>query len=205
MVFEWDDFGCNHEISDMCQSHDCRDQLLRLKKVNPAFKATLFAIPAEMTLEMIQWCMKHADWIELAVHGFGHISNYECAEWTYTQMDVAMKTAANFRTYTRVFRAPGWQISQDCFTWLMDNDWIVADQSYNNDRRPKMKTYLNTDGRFSVEFPDGKGYPVDAYHGHVWNVGSVGSNPNGIYEDYDTVERLVREAEEFKFVSELFV
>jgi hypothetical protein len=49
VIFDSDDFGCNHVISDQCQSHDCRDALLMLKEANPAFKVTLFAIPGEMT------------------------------------------------------------------------------------------------------------------------------------------------------------
>ena len=55
IVFDSDDFGANHEISNMCQSHDCRDALLKLKEVNSAFKATLFAIPGEMTQELLDW------------------------------------------------------------------------------------------------------------------------------------------------------
>jgi len=27
IVWDADDFGANHVISDMCQSHDCRDKL----------------------------------------------------------------------------------------------------------------------------------------------------------------------------------
>lgn len=207
MIFEFDDFGCDHIISDMCQSHDCRDQLLRLKGINPDFKATLFAIPAEMTMELLQWCKTNADWIELAVHGYGHTSNYECVNWTYEQMDIAMKSVAAFNAFVPVFRAPGWQISDGCFEWLKDNDWIVADQGYNDHRRPKeLKAYVNYNGQFTVIPKDDyeKLREVDAYHGHVWNVGSVGSEPNGIYEDWDKVSELVKNAKNFQFVSELF-
>lgn len=208
MIFEWDDFGCDHIISDQCQSHDCRDQLLRLKTLRPEFKATLFAIPAEMTMELLQWCKKNAAWIELAVHGFGHISNYECSDWTYEQMDIIMKTVGSFKAFVPIFRAPGWQISDDCLKWLADNNWIVADQSYNDERRPKeLRAYINYDGEFKIYRPIGSNSPAEvvymkqeAYHGHTWNVGW-----NGIYEDYDKVESLVREAEDFKFISELFV
>lgn len=207
-VYEWDDFGCNHEISDMCQSHDCRDQLLRLKTLNPDFKATLFAIPAEMTLELIKWCRDNNDWIELGVHGFRHSSNYECNEWTYEQMDSAMATVSQFNAFVPVFRAPGWQISDDCLKWLDEHCWIVADQSYNDARRPeKMKAYVNNGGQFHIlnETVNWEPWHIEAYHGHVWNVGSVGSEPNGIYEDFDKVSELVKNAETFQFITELFV
>lgn len=201
MIFEWDDFGANHEISSVCQSHDCRDQLFRLKKINEDFKATLFAVPAEMTLELIKWCRDNNDWIELAVHGFTHSSNYECDKWTYDQMDSAMATTSQFAAFVPIFRAPGWQISDDCLRWLADHNWVVADQHYNNDRRPEsLNAFVNTNGVFTANSEE-----VKAYHGHVWNVGSVGSVPaNGIYEDFDNVQKLVKEADNFQFISELF-
>lgn len=201
MIFEWDDFGCNHEISDMCQSHDCRDQLLRLKEINTDFKATLFAIPAEMTMELLRWCATNSDWIELGVHGFTHKSNYECLEWDYETMDNAMSLTAELGGFTRLFRAPGWQISDECFKWLKDHNWIVADQGYNDDRRPRsLNAYINYSGNFQAN-----GKEVKAYHGHVWNVGSVGSEPNGIYEDFDKVSELVKNAKSFQFVTEAFL
>lgn len=201
MIFEWDDFGADHVISDQCQSHDCRDQLVRLKELNPDFKATLFAIPAEMTMELQQWCANNSSWIELAVHGFLHSSNYECEKWTMEQMDSAMSIVAQMGCFTKVFRAPGWQISDEVLYWLKKHDWIVADQGYNDDRRPKgLRAYINYDGNFGATGIPGSPVAVEVYHGHTWNVGW-----NGIYEDYDKVESLVREAESFQFVSELFV
>lgn len=202
MIFEWDDFGCDHIISDQCQSHDCRDQLMRLKVVNPAFKATMFAIPAEMTIELINWCEVNADWIQLAVHGFFHSSNYECEKMSYRDFDWLMSQFAPIlnKNFVKVFRAPGWQISDDVMKWLQKKGWILADQNYNNARRPAyMNAYVNYDGQFRVSPKAGNQFDVEAYHGHTWNVGW-----NGIYEDYDKVEALVRDANEFKFVTELF-
>lgn len=207
MIFEWDDFGCNHEISDICQSHDCRDQLERLRRVNPAFKATLFAIPAEMTVELLAWSQANADWIELGVHGFFHQSNYECEKMSYEDFDYLIAQFAMIinRNFKQLFRAPGWQISDGIMKWLQERGWILADQGYNDDRRPKyINAYVNYNGHFQVQHKDGQAKEVEAYHGHVWNVGSVGSEPNGIYEDYDKVEEFVRDADKFQFVSELF-
>lgn len=202
MIFEWDDFGCDHIISDMCQSHDCRDQLYRLKELNPKFKCTLFAIPGEMTPELLKWCSANDSWVELAVHGFYHTSNYECEKMTYDEFyDSVMDFSGNYDSgilskFKKIFRAPGWQISTDAMLWLHDNDWVLADQAYNNARRPiGLRTYLYDDSSkvFSID-----GSPVLAYHGHTWNVGW-----NGIYEDYDKVSDLVRNCEEFKFLSEV--
>lgn len=212
MIFEWDDFGANHVISDQCQSHDCRDQLDNLHILNPAFKCTLFAIPGEMTMELLDWCKANKSWIELAQHGFFHTSNYECEKMTYEQFDELMHSSVTHRVqqyFVNGFRAPGWQISDDIYRWLQDNGWWVADQSYNDDRRPEMKAYINYPDGFIVvnpkwaKYDESLGVPfrkaVEAYHGHTWNVGW-----NGIYEDWEKVESLVRETTEFKFVSELF-
>lgn len=205
MIFEWDDFGVDHQISDMCQSHDCRDQLNRLKELNPAFKATLFAIPSEMTLELFRWAALNNDWIELAVHGFDHSSNYECEKWSYDQMSAAMSVVANFGAFTKIFRAPGWQISDDCIKWLQEKGWILADQGYNDDRRPAfMDAYINYNGSFKISPKVGDPKDVEAYHGHTWNVGALGGEPNGIYEDFVKVSRLVKEQRQFKFISEAF-
>lgn len=207
MIFEWDDFGVNHIISDQCQSHDCRDQLDKLHLLNPAFKATLFTIPGEMTPELYNWCAANSSWIELAWHGFFHTSNYECEKMSYEEFDTLINgfSSVGF-SYQNIFRAPGWQISDAVIEWLFDHDWIIADQSYNDRRRPEnMKAYVNREGIFSIQDKSKTGLgdfneEVEAYHGHTWDVGW-----NGIYEDYAKVEQLVKDTKEFKFISELFI
>ena len=197
MICEWDDFGCNHVISDQCQSHDCRDKLLELKKLNPKFKTTLFAIPGEMTADLTGWCQLNKDWVEVAVHGFFHQSNYECAEMIYEDIVYFMQEFNDIlkTCFVNGFRAPGWQISDDWYKWLKENEWWVADQGYNDSRRPKeLKAYVNYENQFRVNGKD-----IEAYHGHTWDVGW-----NGIYEDWEKVVELVKSAKDFKFISELF-
>ncbi len=186
IVFDSDDFGANHVISDMCQSHDCRDALDRLHLVNPYFKATLFAIPGEMTPELLEWCDANKSWIELAVHGFFHTSNYECEKVTYEEIAWQMERFKPMieTNFVKGFKAPGWQISHDCFRWLEDNGWWVADQEYNDVRRPAgLKVYKLGDG---------------SIHTHTWNC--VG---NGIYELHDQLVGQIKDETEFKFVSEV--
>ncbi len=74
----------------MCQSHDCRDQLDKFHYANPALKVTLFAIPGYMTPELAEWCRANSSWVELAVHGVFHSSNYECEKMTYKEFDTAI-------------------------------------------------------------------------------------------------------------------
>lgn len=186
MIFDSDDFGANHIISDQTQSHDCRDVLDKLHFANLGFKATLFAIPAEMTFELLEWCRANNSWIQLAVHGFFHQSNYECAEMTKEQFAEFFKPFEYMvdEYFVKGFKAPGWQISDGCYEWLLENGYWVADQAYNNDRRPKdLPVYLIGD---------------NSVHTHTWDC--VG---NGVYELYDDLEAKVKAATEFKFVSEV--
>lgn len=202
MIFELDDFGCNHIISDQCQSHDCRDKLDELHYLNPEFKVTLFAIPFEMTQELLDWCDANKSWVELAVHGFRHTTNYECENITIDEFTDNMDRIDRMvkRYFVKGFRAPGWQISDDCFSWLKDNGWWVADQDYNTKRRPReLKAWVNRDGVFYAHKGDDNDWVQhDAWHGHTWDVGW-----NGIYESFPAIQELVRNAKEFKFVSEV--
>lgn len=187
MIFDSDDFGCTHVISDMCQSHDCRDVLDKLHIANPKFKATLFAIPGEMTPEILRWSEANNSWIELAYHGFFHSSNYECEKMTYDEFNEHMHSSYVHRCepyFVKGFKAPGWQISNDIYEWLYDNGYWVADQPANNDRRPKnLPVYLLNE---------------DSVHTHTWNC--VG---NGVYELFDELLEKVKNTEEFFFVSEV--
>jgi hypothetical protein len=203
MVFDWDDFGANHIISPQCQSHDCRARLYQLKEINPKFKATLFAIPGEMTEELLHWCDMNYEWIELAVHGFFHTSNYECEKISLEDFNFFMEKFEEpiDDCFKKIFRAPGWQISDDAYQWLLDNEWVVADQTYNTHRRPPaLKAYLYDDAskEFMTYSPEKGAIRVRAYHGHTWDVGW-----NGIYEDAEVVDTLVRDTKDFKFVSEV--
>lgn len=185
IIFDADDMGANHVISDMCQSHDCRDQLDKFHIANPSFKATLFAIPGEMTQELLNWCEANKNWVELAVHGFFHTSNYECEKMTYEEFDAHMESFYDmFEDYfVKGFKAPGWQISNACYEWLYDNDWWVADQAYNDARRPeKLPVYKIVE---------------QSMHHHTWDC--VG---NGVYEQEQYILDRIKGETDFRFVSE---
>lgn len=186
ICFDSDDFGCSHVISDQCQSHDCRDMLQSFKNHNKYFKATLFAIPGEMTAELTAWCQLNRDWIELAVHGFFHRSNYECEKLSYDDFDFLMNEFKDITNtcFVKGFKAPGWQVGDEVYAWLKDNGYWVADQDYNDDRRPKKLPVYKVD-EFSI-------------HTHTWNC--VG---NGVYELHDEIIKRIKGETDFRFVSEV--
>ena len=86
--------------------------------------------------------------------------------------------------FVKGFKAPGWQISDGIYQWLADHGWWVADQHYNDNRRP-------------VQLPV---YHVgdNSVHTHCWDC--VG---NGVYELYDQLEEQIKAETEFRFVSEV--
>lgn len=200
MVFEFDDFGATHVISDQCQSRDCRSKLDQLHYANNDFKVTLFTIPGELTKELADWCKANDSWVQLALHGFYHRDNWECAKMTYEEFDQHVNEFQPMidNYFVKGFRAPGWQISDDIYKWLQDHGWWVADQSYNTSRRPReLKAYVNDNGQFMTW--DGVKFDrIDAWHGHTWDC--VG---NGIYQTYPELESKVKQAQEFKFISEI--
>lgn len=186
IIWDADDFGANHVISDQCQSHDCRDQLDKFHIANPNFRTTLFAIPGEMTIELLNWCYTNNSWIQLAFHGFYHSSNYECEKMSYEDFDKQMTAFKMLygKYYVAGFKAPGWQISDDCYRWLKDHGWWVADQTYNNDRRPKeLPVYIIGD---------------NSQHFHTWDC--VG---NGVYELEEQILEQIKDETDFRFVSEM--
>lgn len=177
MIVDFDDFSeTNHRL----------DLLQELKRINPAFKCTLFAVPGQGSpgfwSEVPVWC-------ELAVHGWMHPDPYECADWTYEQMAEAIYGRPEF--FVKGFKAPGWQISDGCYEALLDHGWWVADQPYNDHRRPVgLRVHLLSDTASSGTDPA-------HWHGHIQDVCG-----NGLKETWGRLTEAVANATSFEFVSE---
>jgi len=173
MVFDWDDFHeTNHKLH----------RLWELKRVNPLFRCTMFAVPGLGSDDF--WAMVPR-WIELAVHGWVHPDPYECLYWTRERMEALLDEEVVRKHFVNGFKAPGWQISDACYEVLMERGWWVADQHVEDERRPLgLRVYLHEDG--------------DNWHGHVQDWGS-----NGIEETWPQLRARVEAAREFRFASEL--
>ncbi len=170
MVFDWDDYG----ISD-AQDKRFLQRLVTLRTIRHDFRCTLFAIPSAVPV--------FEKWIEFAVHGYRHPNPTECADWTYER---AMQAIADKPAgFVNGWKSPGWQISDGSYTALLEAGWWIADQPYNDDRRPPgLRTHLLNVG-------------PDHWHGHVQNVCG-----NGLEETWDEVVALVKAAPSFEFMSE---
>jgi hypothetical protein len=170
-VFDWHD----HE-----PGNDAMPWMHRLKEINPAFKATLFAIPG---LADDEFWDSHPDWIELAVHGHLHPNPYECVEWSYERMEQAILSKPS--RFIEGWCSPGWQSSDEVFEALEDHGWWIACQHLEDARRPPgLRTYYYEDGG-------------DRWHGHTHNVCG-----NGIEETWGELSARVAAATDFRFASE---
>lgn len=172
MVFDWDDFAEDNHRYDL---------LLELKRQRPDFRCTLFAVPG---LGSEKFWSKVPDWIELAVHGWEHPHPYECAAWSYGRMEALLDHPIVQDFFVKGFKAPGWQISDDCYRVLMDRGYWVGDHPKNDERRPEGLLSHVWGGRHH-------------WHGHIQDVCG-----NGLEETFEAVQQLVRLADTFEFVSE---
>ena len=176
MIFDTDDFhDTNNRLDLLEQLHD----------TNPAFRMTAFAVPALCSTEFLA---SVPDWIELAGHGWDHggptcPDAYEAADWTYEQaLDVLLALPGRF---VDGWKSPGWQISDGTYLALEELGYWVADQHYNDERRPEhLRVHCEGDG--------------DHLHCHVQDWGS-----NGLQESWDRILPRIREAESFELISEV--
>lgn len=176
MIVDFDDFHQNNHQLDLLHA---------LHDANPAFRCTLFAIPALGTDDFWDdvpiWC-------ELAVHGWEHPHPREAEHWTYTEAcDVLARKP---RRFVDGFKAPGWQVSDGTYQALADWGWWVADHWDNDLRRPEIQAHV-------ISRTAGAGVDPDHWHGHIGDVCG-----NGIAETFSELLRRVREAEGFSWVSE---
>lgn len=168
------------DCDDLWEGHDNLSLLVELRLANPLFRMTAFAVPGLGTDEYWE---SLPDWIELAAHGWKHPHPREAENWTYEEaLEVLLCTPLRF---VEGFKAPGWQISEGTYQACDELGWWVADQSYNDHRRP-FGLRFHCEGEF------------DHVHTHVQDWGS-----NGLNESWDYILRRVTEATSFELVSEV--
>jgi hypothetical protein len=168
------------DFDDYTQASNRLTRLHELKDLNPLFRCTVFAIPG---LGDDDFWASTPRWIELAVHGWLHPDSYECSNWGRTQIEELLDREVVRTHFVNGFKAPGWQISDDCYAVLAERGWWVADQHLEDGRRPEeLRTYFYEDG---------------GWHGHITDVCG-----NGIEETWPQLCEAVTGCTEFRFASE---
>jgi len=151
VVFNLDDFAVDEESNAM-------NYLLELKALCPDFKVTLFTILGRwLDLEMLKQIAKF-DWIELAAHGFEHFENEEVLHWDKRTWYHILNMYEDTGIFTKIFKAPNWEMSPLGYQVLRDMDWSVAIRQNQLNEVPQGMKYYSFEGNpFAV-------------HGHTWTM-----------------------------------
>jgi len=153
------------DADDFFEKSNALHLFYQIKSKVPTFKITLFTIPALCTPNFLG-LVKKLDWIDMCPHGWAHTTSRECENWTYEESRAYLHNIESLGL-TKIFKAPGWQISDGMYQALLEEGYGVADQAYNNERRPKeLPVYLLNE--------------PNRYHYHIQDVCG-----NGIHEKFD--------------------
>lgn len=205
------------DFDDFCDDERSLEALVLLDKLNeelPTFKATLFTIPARVSAEFVDTINKTRPWLDLVPHGWTHNSNRECQSWTMDRCLHSLESACYRGLTTKGFKAPGWQISDGCYAALELLGYWVADQEYNDARRPSgLNAYVIRNGN-AYWGVNGKSLPIETYskdhptpepilaiHGHIGHLG--GHNANALELIYDQILEAGRKDPDFRFIDEV--
>ena len=157
------------DADDFCESNAKLDVLFRLKEANPILQINLFTIPALCSPAWLKE-IKKIEWIEMIPHGWEHPHSRECENWSYGDAMAYLEDIRHMGL-SHGFKAPGWQISDGTYLALLQSGYWVADQHYNDDRRPK---------GLEVRYPE--------EHFHIGHLG--GHNDNEIEDHFDYIASL---------------
>jgi hypothetical protein len=175
VIFDWDDMHDGQHRLDLFEA---------LKQVNPAFRATVFAIPGLCSAAFLE---SLPDWLEVVPHGWLH-GGPDCSDpreaenWTYERAVDALRAPSRF---VHGWKSPGWKISDGTYQALLKMGWWCADHPENDQRRPEgLRVHV-------------LGGP-DHWHGHIQNVCG-----NGLEETWAELLPTVANAESFELISEV--
>jgi hypothetical protein len=177
------------DTDDLYEGHDNMALLLELKAANAAFRLSAFAPVGLCSDDYIE---SLPDWIEVIPHGYAHgdppTDGGEMRDWDYDRMCDLIHFVENASPrWQRGVKAPGWIISAGCYQALADHSWFLADQTYNDARRPLgLRVHCEGQG--------------DHVHTHVQDVCG-----NGLRETFPYLLERVRTAESFELISEVVV
>jgi hypothetical protein len=158
------------DADDYCQDNDGGGILEEIHDKNPNFRILLFTIVGRCSPYWIEQ-KKKIDWIRLAPHGWFHETSRECENWTYEQSKEYLEKIEPLGL-EKIFKAPGWQISDGMYQALLEKGYTVADQHYNDYRRPKNLPVIY----------------APLHHYHIGHLG--GHNPNEISLFKETLYRI---------------
>jgi hypothetical protein len=156
------------ELDDFYDTNNNLPILLNLKERFPDLKVTLFCIPSKCSIQFISELKRKYDWMDFAVHGWFHdtrgLNAQESNFWTTEEANTFLDRAEAMGVFSKVFRAPGWNINIETYRVLIERGYIIAEH-LGHDRWAELGGKRYTTGHLME------------VHGHVQNV-----NMNGLEE-----------------------
>lgn len=152
VIVDFDDFEDKYDRNAL-------SELFYVKAKYPEFKVTLFSIPGKISHHMVD-LMLDIDWIQHAVHGWKHETNYEVNDWDEYQCNMYLDKAEALGFFVKGFKAPGWEMTDTMREVLDKRGYWLAEHHKNHEHVEK-------------SFPDLKMYCTChewCMHGHTWNM-----------------------------------
>lgn len=106
--------------------------LVRLREALPGFKATLFAIPSEMSerdwreIELFNTATSGGNWLRVAPHGFKHIKGECRMRRRYRRQAGLLADIASDQRWTKLFKAPWYGYDAGCIQLLHSHGFAIA-------------------------------------------------------------------------------
>ena len=152
VIVDFDDFYDDY-------NRNALNYLFWIKAKYPKFKCTLFAIPGKMSREFIN-LIKPLDWLQFAIHGWQHETNFEVRDWSNYQCNLYLDKAMEMDIFVKGFKAPGWEMTDIMRSVLEERGFWLAEHHKNHELTAK-------------NFPHLKMYCVChewCMHGHCWEM-----------------------------------
>ncbi len=174
VIFDADDFA-------QSQQENALNWFVAFKHKYPKFKVTLFTILGRWNIEILKKIKESFEWIELAAHGWEHLTNDEAFKWNKQRWYHVLNAYEKTGIFTKTFKAPNWEMSSLGYHCLKDMGWSVAIRNHQlNDVPQGMKYYDFEANPFAV-------------HCHTWTMPA--HEKEGIFNNWS-------ESTDFQFVSE---
>ena len=165
------------DFDDLTEGNNRLDWLWMLKNEYPKFKVNLFA-PFGLSSNSFFYYVKSIKWINLCFHGNKHLNNEEVTE-------KELKTAQLDYSFSKVYRAPFWQLSDGMYEQLKKLKYKIM--LHPNDSREGIK--------YNWNIKDSPPYRKILFgHGHIQD-----TQGNGIVEAFGNLLKLPKNVK-FKFL-----
>jgi len=181
-------------LDDFCESIMTAElwaYVFRLKDKCPSLKITMFTVPYLCSRKWLRRVKKHYPWIEMHYHGSWHQDRNEWFGRTTVRLPYA-------EYFFKGFKAPWWRMDQVTADWFNARGYVVSS------KRGRFcvsgpKVYLFDTGRRLMK---GVAYESSyrSIHSHVQRQ----RDRKGLPDIFDEISSLLRDDDEFLFVSELF-